>query len=705
MGSSVSQPHNGNAVRKPGFLVVSWTTVALALAGFAITQLRTKLPPQPSNAMFGETDEYLRQGAFQQIHWRKLEPGALAEARRLDRPVMLVMGASWSREARQADSHLFRDQDIQSFLARNFVCIRVDLDAHPEWLNVYLPLSRAVANVSLAFQIVYLDPEGQVYDFLGSRGRPGVTDPVAYLEEFVRARTAFSTYRTNPESGDGPQAAHARDLQLIASASPRLPAIKAFTSDLLQKVDAIHGGFPTIGQIPRPIAIEFLMMVGQADGARAAIDPMLRSAWVDWLDGGFFRRARKPDWTDLEFDKIAVACGIDMRVVARYARLAKDRFAERIAKNAFDSLSGEFCDSGLVSTARLGDEVETGRSRRSSFQVKEIRRVWGTGLLEPKEVDVARDLLGLRVETNPQMSIKVSNPASFDSPLFEETLLKLRRHKELVPKRFTTRAYANVNGFVVASLYDCARLWGDPERMSIADARFAALSAFGTAGDVTHSPTQSQEEAPYLGDYLAISEACLQRFLARGDVDALDRGRELLARARSLFAGEFGWYGTMKSRMQLLPDTVVPEILDTTTESLCATAIRLCTSYGRLLGPRGFPEFDPIDEALVLTTRFGAYLSEVGPSGSGIMVATLPLIDDAHAVAVGPGAISLSAALLRRVPTRLVSPALGPVRPDLQKRDPGLYIVSGTEVTGPLTVEAAAAKLSPVFSVDSNSGS
>lgn len=655
--------------------------------------------------MFGETEEYLRQGAFQQIHWRKLEPGALAEARRLDRPIMLVMGASWSREARQADSHLFRDQDIQSFLARNFVCIRVDLDAHPEWLNVYLPVTRAVANVSLAFQILYLDPEGKIYDFLGSGGRPAATDPTAYLEEFVRARRAFSKYRANPTLDEGPQAAHARDLQLIATTSPGLPAIKAYTSDLLQKIDPVHGGFPTIGQIPRPIAIEFLLKVGQLDGARASMDPMLRSGWVDWLDGGFFRRSRKPDWTDLEFDKIAIACGIDMRVVALYARLAKDRFAERIAKNAFDSLSGEFCDSGLISTARIGDEDEIGRSPRSSFQVKEIRKVWGTGLLNAEEVDVARDMLGLRVETNPQMSIKVGSPDSFDSPLFEQTLLKLRQHKQTVPKRFTTHPYANVNGFVVASLYECARLWGDPSRLAIADARFATLSAFGTAGDVTHSPTQSQEEAPYLGDYLAASEACLQRFLARGDVEALKRGRRLLTRARSLFAGEFGWYGTMKSRMQVLPDTIVPEILDTTTESLCATAIRLCTSYGRLLGPEGFPEFDPISEALVLATRYGAYLNEVGPAGAGIMAATLPLIDDAHALAVGPGAINLSASLLRRVPTRLVSPALGPVRPDLQKRDPGVYIVSGAEVRGPLTVEAAAARLSPVFSIDSSSGS
>ncbi len=655
--------------------------------------------------MIGETEEYLRQGAFQQIHWRKLEASSLAEARRLDRPVMLVMGASWSREARQADNYLFRDQDIQSFLARNFVCVRVDLDAHPEWLNVYLPLSRSIANVSLAFQVVYLSPEGRFYDFLGSSGRPAATDAVAFLEEFVRARTAFSKYRLNPDRDDGPQAAHAKDLQLIGAASPALPAVKEFASDLLQRIDPIHGGFPTIGQIPRPIGIDYLLMVGQNDGARASMDPMLRSAWVDWLDGGFFRRSRKPDWTDLEFDKIAVACGLDMRVIARYARIMKDRFAERIAKNAFDSLTGEFCESGLVSTARLGDEDEVGRSPRSSFQVKEIRKVWGTGLLESKEIDVARDLLGLRVETNPQMSIKVSNPASFDSPLFEETLFKLRRHKASVPRRFTARAYANVNGFVVASLYDCARLWGDPERLSIADARFAALSAFGTGGDVTHSPTQSQDEAPYLGDYLATSEACLQRFLARGDVDALERGRKLLARAQGLFGGDLGWYGTMKSRMQLLPDTVVPEVLDTTTESLCSIAIRLCTSYGRLLGSDGFPEFDPIGEALVLATRYGAYLNEIGPSSAGIMAATLPLIDDAHAIAVGPGAVGLSAALLRRVPTRLVSPALGPVRPDLQKRDPGLYIVNGSEVTGPLSVEAAAARLSPVYSTDSSSGS
>lgn len=682
--------------------MVSSVCCILGILGVAVSNLRSMLPAQPANALQSETDEFLHQGAYQQIQWHLLNEKSLAEARRLDRPLMVVLGCVWSREARQADQYLFSDTDVQSYLSRNFVCVRVDLDAHPEWRSVFLPLARIRFGTSTVFQIAYLDPQGRLYDFYGRRGYFALNDPVIFLDELVGARKAYNPSDKPASLEDSPGAWQTADLNAMRKAPAGLPDVVGYVAKLRSQIDPKVGGFPLFGQLARPLAIQVLMMSGDLDSAGAALDPMLRSGWVDWLDGGFFRRARKTDWTDLEFDKSSLNIAESMRVVATYGQLKRDAFATRIAKDAFDDLAGELTRAGFISTARIGDETAIGRSRKSSFRAKDLRNFWSTGLLEGGEVDAARTLFDLDVKVNPQMTLRVSDPREFEDPQFEPVLKKLRDSKAGEHPRFTAPLYANVNAGVTAQMYLCARLWGDPARMRVAGERYESLSAFGDSQDVTHHPGQRLDDEPYLGDYLEMADACLNRFLAIGDLASLNKGNLILARAKTLFYGEAGWTPLIPERMKLLPDVVVPELLDAITESLVGKCIRLNNSYGRLLRDASVDNVGTlrVEAATDTVSRYGEFMDVLGLGAAGYFAAAIPVLHDGHAFAAGPNAVELANALFRKLPTRLIAPAIGPVRPDIQKKSPGIYVVRGAEIVGPLSVDEAASELGWAYAVD-----
>ncbi len=674
-------------MQKPGFSVVSMVCVLLGVFGLGLLLLRPFLPLQPANSMSLEADEYLRQGSNQQINWRLLNERALAEASRLERPIMLVMGTVGSRDARLADSMLFRDQDIQSYLSRNFVCVRVDLDAQPYWGNAFLPVSRARSNVQPSFQIWFIDPKsGSLFDYFGKLSSDFVSDPALFLDRLALTRETFESQPVDLQTDDRAN---------FESASYSSPRIDVIVDALRQGVNPKWGGFPVRNtQYLRMAPVQLLLEYGDLELAQAAVDPMLKSGIVDWLDGGFFRRARKTNWTDIEYDKLALPNAEAMKVLAIYSVLLKDRFAERVAKNTFETLANGFSANGLVATARIGDENALMRSARSSFTAKDLRSFWGTGLLSGDEAVQARTMFGLTVETNPQMSLRVSDPSVFDAPQFGPILEKLRANKDKVKTKYSKTANAYVNGAVCAAMFFSARIWNDSEMLAHAQERFDSLSSFGPGSDITHHTLQRPEDGLFLGDYLGVSEACLEKYLADGDFLSVKRGMGILGRAQQLFTSANGWTPSTDRITALIPGSNYPQVVDGNNESMYARTIRLNNAYGRLLrGGEYSAQAGAFSQNAFDMVYRGNWLSDLGLAVAGYGAASLGVIDDAHAISVGPDAVALSNQLFQLVPTRLIAPAIGIVRQDLQKRNPGIYVIAGSQIDGPFNVDQAVSRL------------
>jgi len=674
--------------------MVSTTLLVLSVFGFVIDSLRDKIPPPEPNRLRFENQEYLVQGARSRVDWRPLSPDVFSVARRSGKPIMLAIGAPWSKIGRDADTFVFSDKDVVSFLNRYMICVRIDSQAEPHWLSAILPVRRLQVPMTPGFQIWFLTPEGEVFDNGGEAGTLSPLDSYTFTGILVRARERLRLIRAGGPEAPTPGDSQREDHDYITEPSFPVGFDPEPLETAIQAADGLSlGGTLQFRRVkPMANAVQFLDMTGQREAAQKAIVSLLKSPLPDWLDGGVYRSYTPTAPHTLEYDKSSLSNAEWMSVLAKFGGHTPDPTIRSFAEDIFDMLTHpDFVIGGFVAGCQVGDESTLARSRRNSFTPMMLREA-----LTPEEREVARKELGLRVESNRVMSVWMRHPplAYEPSSRVGEVIAKLRASRKGTAS-FAGRRQLDIHGYVTARLLECARLWNDPARLMRADDLYSRLDWFLAGDDVKHTLESGIPDTPFLGDYLAYADATLQHFLAFGRVDSLRKGVRVLKRAMVLFESETPgvWRTAIPAQSVLGPkDTDVPEVLDFLRESCTAMAIRLCNSYGRLLRDDDAPVDSAQNDGLLFLQaaqstvgQNSAVARTIGIEGAGLYCATLRVRDDRHAFVVGPSSVAIAQRLARRVSHRLVAPALGPVRPVLQDSKPGIYVVLNGKVEGPMS--------------------
>lgn len=689
-------------MRKPGFGVVSLVVVVVTALGLLAKVAAPYLPQPEPNNLAAEGADFLRQGGRERIDWRVPSEETFALARRLNRPILFLVGVDYSQTGRFTDNQIFSDPEVQALLARNLVCIRVDGVDHPEWLHTFLPISRARLPFTPGFQMWMLDPSGQQYDFL-SPLQVDQFNARSFLDLVLNSLRKLERLR-KPDSTDlPPGAAQAADVKKIQTIQPDAAAsIDDFTEGLLQAQDAQFGGFPTRNSqyLHSPI-YRYLLACNQLDTLTQALKPLLSSAMVDWLDGGFFRASLTRNWSSIQVDKVSAANAEMAYVLAALGRLTNDPFYTMMARRIVDGLLNDLSRNGYIMACRKGDDGLQNRSRRSSFSIRFLRDLRISGDISEQDLNFARTHLGLRVEENPQMLIKIKDRSIFEGDMGRATdrvLGILKKSRQDFPRALNRGRYLDVNGYVCARLLAVARLTGDQTVRQRARDLATALEEFRAGDDVIHSLDSDRASEPSLGDYLAYAETMFELFLTDGTEVSLQNGLQVLSRARFLFGSENPGVWNIRvgeKRNPWPPNTVTTDIFDFEIESLTARMIRVCRNYSRLQSDADISALLAIDFESAID-RLAHLAPELGIGGAGLMTCVRESMPDRPwAFTVGPNAVEQSMLLGRRVPLSLVAPAVGSVRKDLQSRGPGVYVVTDVTILGPLSFLEAEKHLAP----------
>ena len=73
----------------------------------------------------------------QEIEWRYEYDLALAEAKKLNKPVLIDFSASWCSYCHMMDSTTFKDPAVQAALQRDYVTVKIDFDRNPALVGTY----------------------------------------------------------------------------------------------------------------------------------------------------------------------------------------------------------------------------------------------------------------------------------------------------------------------------------------------------------------------------------------------------------------------------------------------------------------------------------------------------------------------------------------------------------------------------------------
>ncbi|HUG89603.1 MAG TPA: thioredoxin family protein [Planctomycetaceae bacterium] len=162
------------------------------IGGFSVLSASGQVAPDPAGPRGREPA------------WHTDFEQALAEAKRLNRPLLVHFYSEWCTPCRRMDRDVLRQPDVQIRLGRRFVVAKIDADLHPALVERF--------EVRGLPSDILITPDGQVLDAAeGFRERPAflaaLDRAIVRFDLAAGGRTLVQTQPVSIEYADDPQAA------------------------------------------------------------------------------------------------------------------------------------------------------------------------------------------------------------------------------------------------------------------------------------------------------------------------------------------------------------------------------------------------------------------------------------------------------------------------------------------------------------------
>lgn len=666
--------------RRESYGAVAATITVWVLVSAATSLLRPLIPAEENLAMTTAPGDYLKLASHQRIRWQPLSDLTFVEAKRSQKAVLLAIGAGWSTAAREFDQAIFSDLEVAERINRDLIPIRIDYINQPDWRNAYLPLSRASMGADPGFQIYLVDSNGQLVAWLNPPRNRERLDAYDFLANLKAAQEEHYHKKLSRVASE--QAFEAT--QLINVGKVATPNVGEFVRYLGLNIDTVRGGFhPKDDRAYWPIQDwKLLLSLNDLATLKASIDPRLGFTMVNWLDGGVFHFEHLLPERHVEFETLPSESAEAMSFLAAYGTRAKNPLATLIASRTFDSLSSMFANQ---LPAYLYSPME---SNRRSERYSVSRRRFADSV-NADDQTWAVMVFGLSIRYNPQL-IPYAREAQMIVESPERTNESLGQIRSTSPANVLERGTEftmPVGAGVINCLIKTAVALDDPSRLAQAlDLRFALDPLVVSKSDVIHSQVKEGLPQRYLSDYLAFSELCLTLYTVTGEPEHLSHGKLVLNRALELFMVSGLPYENLMQNYGTSPLPFrMPPIVDQFAPSSAALLLELLTRYGQIYKD---------DKMAEMVTKLSERLSPVAngmPRGvASFFLASIQARDGRIMFTTGRDAVGLARRLAFRDPGLAVVPLSGSLRPDIQAKGNGVFLVQHSQVLGPLKIDEAA---------------
>ncbi|SDH60525.1 thioredoxin domain-containing protein [Roseospirillum parvum] len=493
-----------------------------------------------SNRLAAETSPYLLQHRDNPVHWHPWDATALAEARRLNRPILLSVGYAACHWCHVMAHESFEDSQIAGLMNDLFVNIKVDREERPDLDAIY---QRALAMMEQPGGwplTMFLTPDGR--PFWGGTyfprqarfGRPGFA---SVLREIARI------YRDSPDKVAHNAAAltdaltrRAHEVGNSAEELNLCPDLLRQAADgLLPHIDPIHGGLAGAPKFPMPHVFGFLWRMylrqGNADLARAVLttlDNICQGGIYDHLGGGFARYATDEIWLVPHFEKMLYDNALMIEVLGTvWATTGSPLYAARVAETV-DWLTREMLTDSGTFAAALDADSEGEEGRFYVWNAAEIDRALGprAGAFKTAyDVSSRGNWEGRNIlRRNHGPLSEGLRPGGVDPYAADRARLLEIRNGRTPPAR-DDKVLADWNGLMIAALTRAGLIFERPEWIALATRAFDGVVQLCGRPDnrLAHSYRAGRASATAtLDDYANMARAALMLHQATGEARYLN---------------------------------------------------------------------------------------------------------------------------------------------------------------------------------------
>ena len=318
------------------------------------------------NGLAEATSPYLLQHKHNPVDWWQWGPEALAEAKRLKRPILLSIGYAACHWCHVMAHESFEDEATARLMNELFVSIKVDREERPDIDQIYMNALHLLGEQGGWPLTMFLTPAGEpvwggTYFPKDSKfGRPAFKD---VLREVARL------FREEPGKIEQNRAALLARLADKARPTDKvtigLRELNAAAAQVGNMFDHVNGGLRGAPKFPQPSMLEFLWRAGMRTGDKRffetvehSLERMCQGGIYDHLGGGFSRYSVDERWLVPHFEKMLYDNAQLLELLAlAHQRSGKPLFAER-AHETVDWLKREMTTPEGAFAASLDADSE-----------------------------------------------------------------------------------------------------------------------------------------------------------------------------------------------------------------------------------------------------------------------------------------------------------------------------------------------------------
>jgi uncharacterized protein YyaL (SSP411 family) len=486
------------------------------------------------NRLARETSPYLLQHKHNPVDWWPWGTEALAEAKRVNKPILLSVGYAACHWCHVMAHESFEDAATAQVMNDLFVNIKVDREERPDIDQIYMSALHHLGEHGGWPLTMFLTPDGEPFwggTYFPKTSRYGKPAFVDLLREVERV------FRQDPQSVE--QNRSALMARLAQSARPKgrvviaAPELDRAAGQIAGMIDPVNGGMRGAPKFPQPTMLEFLWRAGQRmndkryfGAVELTLNRICEGGIYDHLGGGFSRYSVDERWLVPHFEKMLYDNALLLELLAlAYQRSANELFRQR-ARETVGWLAREMTTPEGAFCASLDADSEGEEGKFYVWSLAEITAVLG-------EDDAG--FFAAHYDVTPGGNFEGHNilnrlkhlPRSID----DEKKLAAMRKKLLATRAKRVRpglddkVLADWNGLMIAALVNAGLVFEEPHWLEMAARAFLFVDAKMAHGDrLGHSWRAGRLLVPGLAsDHAAMIRAALALHEATGEHAHLER--------------------------------------------------------------------------------------------------------------------------------------------------------------------------------------